>query len=150
MPEKQKRVSELQEGDMVMDGDGNERKVARTASCKAEEVVHIVTETGRTLDVTENHLLKTYTGFKRAGDLAPCGYVLAREEGGSGERQEHLVSVERQGYEGMVYHVELEDGGTLLANRIVSLDSCVVGRRSQTWKEAVLKSRAALHSAIWG
>lgn len=146
-PEKEKRVSELQEGDTVMDGDGNGRRVVRVVSCKAENIVHIVTETGRTLDVTGNHMLKTYTGFKRAGDMASCGYVLVRD--GDGEHQEYLLSVESQDYEGMVYHVELEDGGTMLANGIVSLDACAVGRQNQTWKETVLKSRAALHSAIW-
>ena len=147
-PEGEKKISEIKEGDLVLDADGNPKKVLHCGSCHTEEIIHVVTESGREIEVTENHLVKTRTGSLRAAELTPCGYLLTKERKEAVEIPDNICSVEKSPCNKPVYHIELQDGGTLIGNGIVSCDSSPGSNGNAGWPEEVLKTREILRSAL--
>ena len=64
-----KNIEEIQKGDIVIGGSGEERKVTGTLQKQADELIEIELENGKIIRCTPDHLILTERGWIEAGDL---------------------------------------------------------------------------------
>lgn len=64
-----KNIEEIQKGDIVIGGSGEERKVTGTLQKQADELIEIELENGKVIRCTPDHLILTERGWIEAGDL---------------------------------------------------------------------------------
>lgn len=131
-----KKVSEIQIGDFVLTND--HRSVAVTESYKGNEemLICIKTETGRILQVTENHPVLT-----EHGKIKACNLVISTKvytESGL----EKIEDISLVPYNDLVYNLDC-DGALLIANGIIAGDF-ICQNEAETKKHRVSYSKETL------
>ena len=147
-PEGEQLISQLKPGDRIMDAEGKGREIALCKALESDRILCVETKSGILLKGTANHMVKTNTGFTRMGDLTSCGYLLKNEPAGSGEVTDEIVSVKEVPYHGLVYHVELADGNTLIVNGVITGDGQIEKNDRCLWKKEVMTARKILRQQV--
>lgn len=140
-PEGEKTIAEIKLNDRVKTSSGKSAKVVEITKTKADQIIQIHTQSGKTLGVTPSHPIKTNVRFIEAQQLTNCSYVLTREEGGS-IAIDGVTELTRE-TSANAYSILLDSEHELICNGIITGDRSQLVQ-SYEWSSEVLVLREQL------
>ncbi len=128
-----KKVCDISPKEYVMDAFGNPALVREVYTGMEESLLRIVTESGRTLELTDGHPVLTDNGMVRACRLVPDA-VIHTVDGA-----EKIEAIQRVPYNDTVYSLDC-DGALLRANDLIAGDFVSQNSQEKKKKPAVIDS----------